>query len=144
MSVAYDKDFYGWVNEQAQLIKSGALAQLDVDNLLEEVESMGRSELEQLETRLELLVMHLLKWRFQSDRQSRSWLLTIKEQRQRINRLISRSPSIKHPMSQEGFLDSVGEYAIVQAAKETGFEESMFPSTPIWTLTEILSLDFLP
>ena len=144
MSVAYDKDFYGWVNEQAQLIKSGALAQLDVDNLLEEVESMGRSELEQLETRLELLVMHLLKWRFQSDRQSRSWLLTIKEQRQRINRLISRSPSIKHPMSQEGFLDSVWEYAIVQAAKETGFEESMFPATPIRPLVEIVDLDFLP
>ena len=57
-SVAYDKDFYGWVNEQAQLIKSGALAQLDVNNLLE--------------TQLELLVMRSLKWRFQSDRQSRS------------------------------------------------------------------------
>ena len=72
MSIAYKQDFYGRVNEQAQLIKSGALAQLDVDNLLEKVESMGGSKLEQLETRLELLVMHLLKWRFQSDRQSRS------------------------------------------------------------------------
>lgn len=57
MSIAYKQDFYGRVNEQAQLIKNGALAQLDVNNLLE--------------TQLELLVMHLLKWRFQSDRQSR-------------------------------------------------------------------------
>ena len=130
MSIAYKQDFYGRVNEQAQLIKNGALAQLDVNNLPE--------------TQLELLVMHSLKWRFQADRQSRSWLLTIKEQRLRVGRIIKRSPSIKHPMSQEGFLDGVWRYAVVQAVKETGLDESMFPSTPIRPLVEIVDLDFLP
>ena len=130
MSIAYKQDFYGRVNEQAQLIKNGALAQLDVNNLLE--------------TQLELLVMHSLKWRFQADRQSRSWLLTIKAQRLRVGRITKRSPSIKHPMSQEGFLDGVWRYAVVQAVKEMGLDKSMFPSTQIRPLVEILDLDFLP
>ncbi|TNH10909.1 DUF29 domain-containing protein [Testudinibacter sp. TR-2022] len=144
MSIGYNEDFYGWVNEQARLLKSGALNQLDLENLVEEIECMGRSELSALRSRLRVLIAHLLKWKYQPVLQSTSWRLTIDVQREDIGDLLVVSPSLKYKMKQDAFVEQVWGAAIRFASKETGHSVNSFPASPIWTLDEILDPDFLP
>jgi hypothetical protein len=70
---SYDADFYGWANEQAELLRAGRLDEADIANIAEEIESMGRGEKRELVDRLTILLMHLLKWHFQPGFRSASW-----------------------------------------------------------------------
>ncbi|MBK5932061.1 DUF29 domain-containing protein [Halochromatium salexigens] len=134
----YDTDFYAWANRQAALLRSGQLEQADITLIAEEIESMGKSELRELENRLTVLFLHLLKWRFQPSRRSRSWELTIKEQRRRLRRHLAHNPSLQHRLEQARE-DAYGD-AILEAASETGLAEDGFPAqcpfTPEQTLDD--------
>ena len=90
MTALHEQDFYAWTQEQAALLKFGRLAELDVQHLIEELENMGASEKRELISRLEILLIHLLKWQYQPALQSRSWLLTIEEQRLQLEDHLSR------------------------------------------------------
>ena len=79
MQDTYDTDFYAWANTQAELLRTGQLEKADIAHIAEEIESMGKSELRELENRLALLFSHLLKWQLQPTLRSRSWELTIKD-----------------------------------------------------------------
>ncbi len=138
----YKKDFYAWTQEQAKLIKLKAFDKLDVINLFEEVESMGVSEIRELESRLEILLMHLLKWKCQPNLQTNSWKYTIKEQRKRIALRLKKMPSLKSQLK-EIFAESY-EIAIYEAVKETGLKESTFSSNCEWTIKQVLDDDFFP
>ena len=138
----YDTDFYAWTQEQAKLIKAKAFEKLDLIHLLDEVESMGASEQRELESRLEILLAHLLKWKHQPNFQTKSWQLTIKEQRHRIKRRLKKMPSLKSALP-EVFVDSY-EDAIYTAAKETGFDENIFPIKCEWTIEQVLNDEFFP
>ncbi|MGR3808568.1 protein of unknown function DUF29 [Pasteurella testudinis DSM 23072] len=144
MSITYNTDYYGWIKEQTKLLKAGALDRLDIENLTEEMESMGRKELSELRNRLRILIAHLLKWKYQPSYRGQSWSRTIVEQRFCIEDLIEDSPSLKHEISVEGFIDKVWKKAVDLAARETGLTAPTFPKTAIWTLEEILDPDFLP
>lgn len=100
----YDQDFYAWTQQQAELLRSGTWERLDIDNLVEEIESLGRQQRQELENRLGVLLGHLLKWRFQPDMRSRSRTATIREQRQQIQDLLDDNPSLK-PYLQEAIID---------------------------------------
>lgn len=139
-STTHETDFYAWTQEQVQLLKTGQLHQIDWQNIAEEIEDMGRSEKRQLESRLELLIMHLLKWQFQPNLRSRSWQLTIKEQRLRLEKLLQKNPSLQPNLTEA--VEDVYPLATLSAERETGL--SLFPETCPYTLTEILSLEFLP
>src|SRR5215510_1676844 len=93
----YDHDFYAWTQEQAALLRAKKSRELDYPNLAEELEALGKRDRRELEHRLEVLVMHLLKWRYQSERRERSrgWRSTIREQRRRLARLLQDSPSLR-------------------------------------------------
>jgi hypothetical protein len=91
----YDKDFYAWTQEQAALVRSDKVHELDLDNVAEEIESLGKSEWRALGSRLDVLVRHLLKWRYQSVRRSPSLQSTIWTQRRVIQRLLRLSPSLQ-------------------------------------------------
>jgi hypothetical protein len=91
----YETDFFGWTLQQAELLKSGQLSELDTEHLIEEIEAMGRSERQQLTRRLEILLIHLLKWQYQPALRDLSWQLTITEQRRRIAKLLANNPSLK-------------------------------------------------
>jgi len=143
--VAYEHDFFGWTREQAALLRSGNLSELDVEHLIEEIESMGRSERRQLTSRLELLLMHLLKWEHQSDRQEidgKSWLRTIREQRRKIPRLLRDNPSL-HPLITACIRDAY-EDARFGASDETGLSLTVFPERCPYTPEQILDPAFLP
>jgi len=92
----YETDFYAWTQHQAKLLKEKQLAQVDLENIAEELESMGKSEKRELESRLVVLIMQLLKWQFQPKRRNRSWRSTINTQRDELERLIRLSPSLKN------------------------------------------------
>ncbi len=138
----YEQDFYAWTKQQAKLIKEKTLDKLDLLNLFEEVESMGASEVRELESRMEVLLIHLLKWKFQPSRRGSSWELTIKEQRIRIKKRIKKMPSLKS-MLDEAFVDAY-EVAVYEAAKVTKLSFNAFPEVCEWTLEQILNDGFFP
>ena len=96
----YDRDFYAWANEQAALLRAGRLAEADIENIAEEIETMGRSEKRELINRLTVLLLHLLKWQFQPALHGNSWRLTIEEQRYRLEDHLKDNPSLKAQLGQ--------------------------------------------
>lgn len=138
----YDTDFYAWTFHNAALIREGRFSELDIDNIAEEIEGMGRSEKRELFNRFVVLIMHLLKWKFQPSRQSKSWRLTIKSQRVSILHLLKQNPSLKHII--ESTWDDAHEEAVLSAAAETGMDENTFPKKCPFTLDQCLDLDFFP
>ena len=140
----YEQDFVGWLNTQAELLKTGKVNELDIKNLVEEIEAMGRSEKRELESRMIILVMHLLKWTFQPNYQSRSQANTINEQRRRIGRVIKDSPSLKNSLNDTEWFNDIWQSALYQAVSETGLDIKIFPEQPIWTTQQILVDDFFP
>src|ERR1700679_1879709 len=95
MATLYDEDFYAWANEQAALLRSGKLASADIENIAEEIESMGKGEKRELISRLTVLLSHLLKWQFQPNLQGPSWKATIRVQRRDLSRHMTDNPSLK-------------------------------------------------
>ena len=95
MSDAYSTDFYAWAQEQAALLRAGRLNEADIANIAEEIESMGRGEKRELVNRLTVLLLHLLKWRFQPGFRSASWSSSIREQRIRLSSHMRDNPSLK-------------------------------------------------
>ncbi len=91
----YEQDFYLWLVETVQLLKTGKFEKLDVENLIEEIESMGRSEKKSVESNLEVVLVHLLKYKYQPDKRSTSWRITLLEHRRRLQRDFKISPSLR-------------------------------------------------
>ncbi len=141
-AVEYEEDFYAWTIEQARLLRSGEFSQLDVENIVEELESMGRSDKREIESRLIVLLAHLLKWQVQIGFRSRSWSATIREQRDRIQDLLSESPSLRSAAS--SLRPALYARARRKAADETGLAETAFPADCPFTAEQILAEDFVP
>ena len=133
----YEQDFYQWTQEQTELMKAGALSQLDIPNLIEEIEAMGRSEKRELRSRLTVLLMHLLKWDYQPDRRSGSWKSTINTQRMDIDFVLKDNPSLKHNL--EIVIGETYRVARQRAADETGLPESVFPLSCPYTVEHIMA-----
>ena len=91
----YDQDFYAWTQQQVDLLKTGQWKQVDIENLIEEIESLGKQQRQELRNRLGVLLGHLLKWRYQPEGRSKSWRATIREQRREIQRHLKENPSLK-------------------------------------------------
>ena len=115
----YEADFYSWTQQQAELIRQGRLGELDLDNILEEIEGMGRSEYRQLSHRLDILLMHLLKWAYQPEHRSSSWQGSIEEQRLRIRKVIKENPGLKPRIN--GAMDDAYPAARIGAFKENRY-----------------------
>lgn len=93
-----DRDYVAWVEEQASALRARQFTRLDYDNLIEEIEDMGKSEKRSLESYLERLIEHIFKLRFwesEYEYNHQHWKAEIINFRNRINRLIKRSPSLK-------------------------------------------------
>ena len=136
MTIAtYETDFYLWTQQQADLLRQGALAALDVENLIEEIESMGASDRRSLSSFLELVIMHLLKWQYQPERRGASWQTSISKGRNAIERTLEYSPSLKRQLSKM----IVAEYrrARKEASLETGLPLNTFPEQCPFTVEQI-------
>lgn len=138
----YDRDFYGWANEQAQLLRAGRFAEADIGNIAEEVESMGRSEKRELVSRLTVLLLHLLKWRFQPTLRGNSWRNTIRVQRIRLASHMRDNPSLKSVLD-EAMVESY-RVARLEAETETGLAEQTFPPSYPWSFEQVMDEEFWP
>jgi Domain of unknown function DUF29 len=138
----YETDFHAWTIEQSRLLRAGELTAIDAINIAEEIESMGRGERRELQSRVIMLTMHLLKWAEQPAARSRSWSATIEEQRLQIENLLAESPSLK-PLAGQ-MLPQAYAIARARAIAETGLDDHEFPATCPYRLDEILSHSFLP
>lgn len=133
----YDSDFYTWTAHTVQLLKERRFAELDLEHLIEEIEDLGRSEYRALGSRLEVLLMHLLKVKYQPEMHTKSWDLTIKEQRLRIHRLLRDNPGLKPKLPQAW--EDAWEPALIQAQKETGLDSTAFPNENPFSLEDAIA-----
>ncbi len=138
----YETDFYAWTQAQVKLLKSQQWDGLDTANLIEEVETLGRKERQELRNRLAVLIGHLLKWCFQPEQQSNSWLGTIREQRLQIKLLLADSPSLQPYL--EPALSDAYDLGVALAIRETQLNEQVFPMICPFSLAQVLDLRFLP
>ena len=139
---AYQTDLCAWAEEQARLLRERRFDAHDVPNLIDEVLSVGGSERQQIESRLDALIGHLLNWMYQPGNRNSHWVGTILEQRKRIARVSQGSPGLKrYPaiVFEECYL--AGR---LLAAKETGIDLMLFPEHPPFSLDQVLNLDYRP
>ncbi|MBV9385893.1 MAG: DUF29 domain-containing protein [Chroococcidiopsidaceae cyanobacterium CP_BM_ER_R8_30] len=96
----YDQDFYAWTQRQIELLQAQQWEQVDIDNLIEELDSLGKQQRQELRNRLGVLLGHLLKWRYQPEARSKSWRATIREHRQELRRHLQENSSLKPYLSE--------------------------------------------
>jgi len=142
MSGRYEADFYGWAQAQADAAARRSAAELDWENVAEELAGLGRREASELHNGYVVLLAHLLKWEFQPDGRSRSWAATVAEQRRQIARLLARNPSLRTAEAEE-FADAYGT-ARLRAAGDTDRPAAAFPPEPPFTMAQAKGESFWP
>lgn len=138
----YETDYLQWIETTVQRIQSQDYAAVDWENLVEEIEDMGRRERQSLESNFIVLLIHLLKWQFQPQKRSGSWKSSIIEHRRRINKALKGSPSLNSYL-----MDAEAECyreAVEQATAETGLPLEAFPLDCPYELSDLLKAGFLP
>ena len=134
----YERDETAWLEAMAELARDGRAKDLDLGHLAEYLFDMARRDRREVESRLAVLLSHLLKWTYQPDRRSRGWRATVIEQRQELNRLAGRGVLRNH--SREVLADVYTE-AVERAAAETGAARDRFPAECPYTLDELLTVE---
>ena len=122
---AYEADYSAWVLAQATLLQEGRFAELDVENLVDEVESLSRSDYAAFVSAIEIVLIQMLKWDVQPERRGPSWVASIVEHRRRIVRALKQSPSFRSRL--EEAVEEAFETATARAAGETNLPLSDFP-----------------
>ena len=142
VKTVYEQDYLIWLEMTSEQLRTGKLENLDVENLLEEIEAMARKERVALESNLEILWMHLLKYQFQVNKCTSSWRYTIDEHRSRILKSLKVSPSLKPYLKQ--VFDDCYQEGRRKASIETGLDISTFPMRSPFSQEETLNPNFLP
>ncbi|WP_252178420.1 DUF29 domain-containing protein [Endozoicomonas sp. 4G] len=150
MENLYDTDFYSWSYRQAELIKQGRYDELDINNLAEEIEDLGKAEYRSLKSCIKELLLHLLKWQMQSGKDDqntmrdryRSWLVSITKQRFTILDLLEDSPSLNPKVGE--ILPKAYQSAKRDAAADLRCKPSNFPAESPWSFEQIMTEDWLP
>lgn len=136
-SRAYKEDLFGWVEDQVALLKAGQIAEIDCENIADELGDVGNEQYDKLESATRVVLLHLLKWDHQPERRSRSWVGSIVEQRRRIARVLKKNPSLK-PHTAEALAEGY-EDARTDAAVETDMPKKVFPENCPYSWDEVLN-----
>src|SRR5260370_24431735 len=123
---SYDKDFYAWANEQAALLRAGKLAEADLAHIAEEIESIGKTEKRALVSRLTVLLLHLLKWRFQPELRSTNWRLSVEELQLQVASHLDDNPSLKALLGTA--IADAYRLAVIGARRATGLGPATLPA----------------
>ncbi|MFN9175857.1 MAG: DUF29 domain-containing protein [Synechocystis sp.] len=138
----YDTDFNLWIEQTINQLKSGNLRDLDRENLIDEIESMGRSDKREIRSRLIVLLMHLLKYQYQPKKQTRSWISIINTQRNEIELVLKDSPSLRPYVNED--LPECYQKAIRSAVNETNLPLTTFPADCPFSPEQVLDPDYFP
>ena len=143
-TTTYETDVIAWSQEQVRLLRAGRFDALDIEHIADEIEDVGKSEQRELESRMAVLLAHLLKWQHQSGLRGSSWQRTIKEQRKAIARRITKTASLKSDLQDAEWWEGVWGDTLIKAADETGIDIGQLPSRCPWLDEQILSAEFYP
>ena len=138
MTIAtYETDFYLWTQQQADLLRQRQFNRidLDVENIAEEIESMGKRDRRSISGYIQNVLLHLLKWRYQPERRGASWRLSIENGRYQIVDLLDESPSLNAHM--EALTIKAYQQARKNAAGETSLPLITFPEQCPFTVEQI-------
>lgn len=138
----YETDYLQWIETTVEKLQSQNYANVDWENLIEELADTGRSERRSLKSNLIVILVHLLKWQFQPEHRSGSWEGSVVEHRRRVKEALSDSPSLK-PYLENIFTECYTQ-AVKQAKAETGLPLEMFLIQCPYKLTEVMDDEFLP
>jgi hypothetical protein len=142
----YDTDYYAWIQEQVRALRAGDAGRIDRENVAEELDDLGKSVQRELESRLELILSHLLKWIHQPDKRTASWENTILEQRERVADHLSKNPSLRGSL--DDAIESAYHYARGAAGSDMGIGprewRRLFPAKCPWSRLEVLNTSYLP
>ncbi len=138
----YETDFHAWTQHQAELLRQEEFAELDLNHLIEEIESLGKSQQAEVKSRLRVLLVHLLKWQIQPMRRSSSWRYTINVQRLDLQDLLDENPSLRTRLAE--FVDYAYPRAIRDAVKQTGLAATPFPPRLPYSAEQLLDENFWP
>ena len=138
----YERDFYAWANEQAALLRAGNLSAADIENIAEEIESMGKTQKQEMVNRLAVLLLHLLKWQYQPDRRGASWEASIANTRDDLSDHLADNPSLKSQLPES--IAAAYRRARRDAAGETGLRIATFPQTCPWPYEQAMDEAFWP
>lgn len=142
MTTAYAADLNLWAQQTAGLLREKRWNEIDLEHLAEELEDLSKSEKRAIASQLARLLLYLLKWQYQPQRRSDSWLDSISDARLQIELAIQDSPSLKnHP---EAVLEPSYAIARRNAAKQTGLPLAVFPASCLYPLPQILAEEWLP
>ncbi|NEQ47453.1 MAG: DUF29 domain-containing protein [Leptolyngbya sp. SIOISBB] len=140
----YDRDFHLWTQHQIACLQKEQWAEVDVENLVEELADLGRSEQKELGSYLKVLLMHLLKWQYQSERRTKSWAITIANGRDSIQDCLEDSPSLQRFLNEADWVAKYYRRARRDAVKETELSADTFPAVCPYTMAQILDPQFWP
>ncbi|MBN9026351.1 DUF29 domain-containing protein [Kaistia sp. MMO-174] len=138
----YEDDVYLWLYEQIELLRQKRIQEVDLPNLIEELEDMGSEKLHALESAYRLLLAHLLKWKYQPQKRSSSWEITIGRERDNIDARERESRTLA--AQAKSIVETVYRRSVREAATETGLPRESFPTECPWTLDQLRDEDFLP
>ncbi|WP_257291937.1 DUF29 domain-containing protein [Endozoicomonas sp. ONNA1] len=155
----YERDFTQWLSQQRELLASKRFDELDLDNLLEALEYEVGSEIGRLESYLERLIKHLLKYSYQKqvlqdpwvDYMLSGWSDSIDDSRIQINRFINKKPSLQttlEAMLEEVYSDSK-KNAIIEMNKfartdNQRLDNNSFPNKCPWSFEQIMIVSWYP
>jgi len=142
MTAQYEHDIVAWANEQARLLRAGRFDLIDIENVAEEIEDVGKSEQRELISRMAVLLAHLLKWQYQPERRGNSWRRTIQTQRKRLVIALGETPSLRARFTDIAWWDKVWLETVEQAIQDTHLD--IFPEICPWTFDEIMDENWLP
>ena len=140
LRTAYSDDFYTWTQEQGARLRAGELNGLDLENLAEEIESLGKSQFASLVSALRIVLLHMLKFDHQPERGTRSWALSIVEHRRRVSYELRDSPSLKSRLAEA--TERAYDFGRIEASRETGLPLKQFPETCPYPLDAIMNRPF--
>ncbi len=124
MPSPYQTDTYAWALDQARRLRAGQ--PIDTENVAEEIECLGKQERRTLVNTMAVLISHLLRWDFEPDKRTKSWLYTIREHRNRTVGILEENPSLRSDLTE--LLNNAYISGRLQAAAETGMDLDSFPS----------------
>ncbi|MBN3898941.1 MAG: DUF29 domain-containing protein [Nostoc sp. NOS(2021)] len=133
LQTLYEQDFHAWVEQTAELLRCLRRATpthhwdtLDLEHLVEEVVDLGKSQQRALQSALRLVLSDLLKWKYQPERRSRSWQVTITRERLNIDELLQESPSLRRFLNDAEWINITYQRSRREAMVETGLSEDDF------------------
>jgi len=142
MRPKYEEDFYGWTIENISLLRQRKFNEVDMDHIIEEIESLGRSNRRELVSRLGVLIAHLMKWEYQSDLKNKSWKGTIVRQRIDIKDVLEENPSLNSQIDE--IIVKAYKYALAILEEETPLDLKSVPQKCPYTVQQCLDDEFYP